>query len=304
MQRIVVALIITAVTLIPQPSNATSSKIFAWEVKKGNRTLYLVGSIHLANASLYPLDPAFIKAFDKSDTLVVEADITNPESAMGAQLVMIQKGVYPPGTTIASELSEETFNALKDYTRKRGVNLLIFQQLKPWALAITLTVTELTNLGFSQEYGIDSYFLKKAKKEGKNVRELESVLFQIEMLSGFDREDQELFLASSLEEMDKLKEAIDLITEAWSDGDHVVLDLAAVADLRGSKEFRSIYKAIYSDRNIGMVKKIKGYLEEEGTFFVIAGAAHMVGKGGIVALLKNDGYTVRQISCDDCATAK
>ena len=295
MQRIVAALIVAVVTFTPQASIATSSKIFAWEVKKGNKALYLVGSIHLANASLYPLDPAYMKAFDKSDTLVVEADITNPESAMGAQLVMIQRGVYPPGTNISSELSEETFDALKEYTKKRGVNLLIFQQLKPWALAITLTVTELTNLGFSQEYGIDRYFLKKAKKEGKNVRELESVLFQIEMLSGFDREDQELFLASSLEEMDKLGEAIELITEAWSDGDHVVLDLAAVADLRDSKEFRSIYKAIYSDRNIGMVKKIKGYLEEEGTFFVIAGAAHMVGKGGIVALLSDAGYTVRQI---------
>ena len=50
------------------------------------------------------------------------------------------------------------------------------------------------------------------------------------MLSGFDRKDQELFLANSLEEMDNLKDAIDLITEAWSDGDHVVFDLAAVAD--------------------------------------------------------------------------
>ena len=52
-----------------------------------------------------------------------------------------------------------------------------------------------------------------------------------------------------------------------------------------------------------MTEKIKGYLEEEGTFFVIAGAAHMVGEDGIVALLRNEGYTVRQMSCDDCATA-
>ena len=120
MWRLASALIIAAALFIPQAPAAASSKIFAWEVTKGEKVLYLVGSIHLADASLYPLDPAFTEAFDRSDTLVVEADVTNPEAVMAAQMLMIQKGMYPPGTTVASELSDETFDALKSYVEERG----------------------------------------------------------------------------------------------------------------------------------------------------------------------------------------
>lgn len=299
MWRFASALIIAAVLFIPQASLA-SSKIFAWEVARGEKTLYLVGSIHLANASLYPLDTAFTEAFDRSDVLVVEADISNPESAVAAQMMMIQKGMYPPGTTIASQLSEETFDTLKKYVREKGGNLLIYQQLKPWALSMTLTMTELSSLGFSPEYGIDSYFLKKAKKDGKEVQELESVLFQVELLASFDNDEQDLFLANSINEMENLEETIELISGAWRNGDHVTLDLAAVADLRDSSEYGFLYNSMYKDRNIAMTEKIKGYLEEEETFFVVAGAAHMVGEDGIVSLLKEEGYTVEQMACDDC----
>jgi uncharacterized protein YbaP (TraB family) len=44
-----------------------------------------------------------------------------------------------------------------------------------------------------------------------------------------------------------------------------------------------------------MVSKVKEYLDSgSGTYFVVAGSAHMVGDKGIVGLLRADGYTVTQ----------
>jgi len=44
-----------------------------------------------------------------------------------------------------------------------------------------------------------------------------------------------------------------------------------------------------------MTSKIEGYLNSNGSYFVIVGAGHLVGKRGIVELLKNKGYGVEQL---------
>ena len=44
-----------------------------------------------------------------------------------------------------------------------------------------------------------------------------------------------------------------------------------------------------------MVEKIEGYLEEDETYFVIIGAGHLVGKKGIIEILEDKGYTVKQL---------
>ena len=41
-----------------------------------------------------------------------------------------------------------------------------------------------------------------------------------------------------------------------------------------------------------MTDKIKRFLKDDGTYFVIVGAGHLVGEKGIVNLLRNDRYVV------------
>ncbi|MNO06309.1 TraB family protein [compost metagenome] len=57
------------------------------------------------------------------------------------------------------------------------------------------------------------------------------------------------------------------------------------------------YQTTIKDRNIGMIEKIEGYLEDKSkeTYFVVVGALHMVGKDGIVTRLKEKGYTVTRL---------
>jgi len=43
---------------------------------------------------------------------------------------------------------------------------------------------------------------------------------------------------------------------------------------------------MFTDRNVKMTEKIEGYLQSEGTFFVIVGAGHLVGDDSVVSLLQ------------------
>jgi uncharacterized protein YbaP (TraB family) len=43
------------------------------------------------------------------------------------------------------------------------------------------------------------------------------------------------------------------------------------------------------------IPKIEGYLRSGKTYFVVAGAAHMGGDNGVLALLRQRGYRIEQL---------
>ena len=61
-----------------------------------------------------------------------------------------------------------------------------------------------------------------------------------------------------------------------------------------AEETKAFYKFLITDRNVGMADKVEEYMQGDKTYFVIAGAAHMIGDDGIPALLRSRGYTVEQ----------
>ncbi|MFO7595270.1 MAG: TraB/GumN family protein, partial [Desulfocurvibacter africanus] len=75
--RIRLASLLLVLLLLCPPVWAGPGIGFLWQVQ-GEKPLYLLGSIHLAEPDLYPLDPALQRVFEASDVLVVEADVTGP----------------------------------------------------------------------------------------------------------------------------------------------------------------------------------------------------------------------------------
>jgi uncharacterized protein len=59
--------------------------------------------------------------------------------------------------------------------------------------------------------------------------------------------------------------------------------------------FRPIYEKLIYKRNRNMARKIEGFLGTNGTYFVVVGAAHLLGDRGIIQLLREKGYTVEQL---------
>jgi len=65
----------------------------------------------------------------------------------------------------------------------------------------------------------------------------------------------------------------------------------AVAD----KKMNSIYEKLIYERNRNMVSKIEEFLRTKETYFVVVGAGHLVGKKGIIEMLRGKGYPVEQL---------
>ena len=267
-------------------------KVFLWEAKSAKNTVYILGSIHLARASLYPLDKKIEDAFARSDALAVEVNIEAYDPVVLQQMFM-ERGVYSDGSTIGDHLSEETFKLVVDKMRSLGLGLTQTVLFKPWFLAVTLATLELVKLGFNPEYGVDKHFLIKAKN--KKILELESVEYQLNLFDGFTDKQQDLFLFSTLLDLNIIEKEMDDLIEAWENGDVVKTEEILMQGLEQYPEILPIVDKIFYQRNIKMAAKIENYLDTNDTYFVVVGAGHLVGEKGIIQLLKKKGYLLHQL---------
>ncbi len=284
-QRRFIALILTFVALSCSSDVTRQGNLFLWEVKSDDATVYLLGSVHVAKESLYPLDSAIENAFDASDYVVVEADISKADPASLAGMLM-----YHDDRTLESEAGSELFAEFKDRFDKMGVPAVVYNKLKPWAATIMLQFDDLSGEGYSQENGIDLYFMEK--RGNKKLLELESVKEQIKFLEILD-EFPDVFLDYTLEEQDISVDELDELFAAWKAGDARRMEEIIKESFKG---YEKIKRVLLDDRNVNMVKKIEGYLEGKSTYFVIVGAGHLVGQNGILSLLAKTGkYSIVQM---------
>jgi hypothetical protein len=272
---------------------SAGEKVFAWNLTTDDATVYLVGSIHLADSSIYPLDPAIEMAFELSEKLVVEADINSPEAA-GAQMAMLTQGMYPAGKNLKSEVANETYTKTADYLATLGMPIELMGQFRPWALAMTLSAAALMNAGLDPSQGVDLHFLNKATTRGMEIVELEGVQFQIDLLAGWPDREQERFLLQTIDQMGQLDQLLPQMLAAWKEGDADALNSISADD--GNGEFSFIIDEMYTKRNRAMAEKISGYMDEGGVWFVVVGSGHLVGDAGTVALLKEQGFEVDQMN--------
>ena len=110
-------------------------------------------------------------------------------------------------------------------------------------------------------------------------------------------EINELILKGYTEGLDESVKALSELYSAWKSGDAEKLAEFSDSEEEGmtadeKKLYDEYNKAMLVDRNIGMVEKAEQYMNEGKNTFYVVGAMHMVGKDGIVELLKANGYTV------------
>jgi uncharacterized protein YbaP (TraB family) len=284
--------IFISIALLVQDVLPQSKKSFLWRVQSKTNTVYLLGSVHYLKKEMYPLAEKIERAFERSDILVVEANISDIKKEQIQRL--IGRTFYPGDDKLEKHVSTETFELLKKELDCLSLPLEILNKQRPWFLALTLASLEARKLGFDPNYGIDKYFLSKAN-EKKRVLELESVDYQINLFSQLSEKDQELLLLYTLKDIHMLKQELDKLIEAWTSGNTKGVEATLTKSFLEDGRLAPIYEKLIKERNRGMVSKIEDFLQAKETYFVIAGAGHLVGDQGIIEILKGKGYLLEQL---------
>ncbi|ANF95473.1 TraB/GumN family protein [Paenibacillus bovis] len=284
----------TNTTTAPAPVQ-TGARGFMWEVKSNGNTVYLVGSIHVADDSFYPLRQEYEQAFAEADSLSVEVDITK-DTSEDFQKHVLDTGMYHDGSTLRNHISTYTYEKLGRILEANDMKSGALDRFKPWVAEMIVSSFAPDDSGYDADLGIDLHFIKKAEDKDIPVIGLETEESQLRMLNNFSDELQEKLLYSTLASFDDNKQnqpADDHekeLGEMWKTGDE-----KALMEVTNSSMVEPEYhKAILVDRNINMANKIDTYLKSNNNqqYFVVVGAAHYLGNDGIIKLLENKGYTV------------
>lgn len=256
--------------------------------------LYLFGSIHAADESLYPLPDYVVNAYNQSDALAVEFDIIAYTENLTNQLQLLAKFMYKDKDSIKNHISTETYESGVAILKEAGLYHTIMDQYYPIMWQSLIENSVLTDSGLEESYGIDKHFLTLAKENSKEIIELESAESQYEMLLGFSLETQVYLLEESIKAYDTLKENMRQLYMLYKEGNpnHLEQLLAAEETNAYVEEYN---EQLVTIRNQNMTASLENYFKEGKNIFCTVGLAHIIGEGGIADLLEQKGYSVKQI---------
>jgi uncharacterized protein YbaP (TraB family) len=265
-------------------------KNFLWEIKSNTTKAYLLGSIHLGKETMYPLDTVIENRFNECDNLVVETNVKGTEAlGLAASIDMM----YGADSTVKDELSEFRYEKLKEIASYCSLPSILLNKVRLGYSLIFLQLKKLNDMGYAPNYGIDLHFLNKA--EGKKVLELESAESQISLMNSLiEAADTSII---DLEYFKTGIETMDSLVYAWQNGDIEFLEEllsseSAVLSIGGDEmSFK-----LNDERNFQMLEIIEKYLESNEKYFIIVGAAHLVGENGLINLLREKNkYFIKQL---------
>jgi len=284
--------ILLSLSVLVQEAVSQAKKTFLWKVQSKTSTVYVLGSIHYLKKEMYPLNKKIENAFEKSEYLVVEANISDTEKVDTEKLT--ESGLYLDDETFEKHVSPQTYDLVKKELERLGVPLELIGKQKPWFLALTLASLEIVKLGFDPNYGIDAYFLSKGEDK-KKILELESFDSQINLFCQLTEKEQEFLLLYTLKDIQVIEQELDKLVQAWTSGDTKGVEAIITRSLAEDRGLSPIYEKLIYGRNRNMASKIEGYLKTKGSYFVVVGAGHLVGKRGIIEILKAKGFLVEQL---------
>ncbi|WP_088036066.1 TraB/GumN family protein [Evansella clarkii] len=265
-----------------------------YKIEEGSNTVYLFGSIHVGMADIYPLHEEIESAFAEADYLAVEIDMTEINEFEMAQQ-MSQQAVFVDGRTLSDVIGDDLFEQTLEKTRSFGFNAEILEMYKPWFVATLVSNLAIMEAGYTDEYGIDNYFMDRA--DGQiDIIGLETVEDQLGVFNVLSMESQREYLAETLEEYDAVSEEMDELMAVWRAGDTETLSENREIDESWSDDYQEFMRAMQDDRDEDMAEKIEEFLlgDNGETYFVVVGALHLVGETSITGLLEEQGYEIEE----------
>lgn len=268
------------------------SKGFFYEVNNKGNKIYMLGSIHVGNSTLYPIDENIIKALKSSEKIYMEIDLSNREEAKK----MRQKIYYNDGKNLKDDLGEELYSRVLKIFQGYGMEEDQVKILRPWAIYNTMA-SDPKGESPKGSFGVESYFLALSLLNKIEIDELESMEFQSNILSNFDKKTYVEMIENLSAEIEKngyknINSGLYTLLDAWQNGDRD--KMKSILSLKGDESSEKFNEAILDERDEGMAKKIDAMLKKDGknTYFILIGSAHLVPENSVTGILKDMGYKV------------
>ena len=286
-----------------------ATPLFYHVTGENGQEMWLLGTIHIGDARTSYLPQEIYDAFDAADALAVEFNSEAFSEALDNDEELSDQVsdcyFYGDGTQVVDHIED---SELYEYAEKLVKATGNYHMNAPYLKAYFWSQS-IENFYLRQSYdlsstqGVDNQLIHRAMAAGKTIMDVESGLFQIQMLSGFSEALQEELLAGSVSS-DPLEYANSTreLFEMWCAGDEAAL-IEYLTDDGDTSELteeelallEEYNNAMGTDRNDDMLDVAIGYLESGEVVFYAVGLAHLLAEDGLVNTLRDAGYTVELV---------
>jgi uncharacterized protein YbaP (TraB family) len=272
------AFIITAASAKAEPS--------MWVIRDKDSTIYLIGTMHALRHGSEWSSAKIKKAAAESTELWLEvADVDDGE------MFALQYGMDLE-KSLSTKLNQKQEERLGQVAATYGIPRGTLDPMKPWMVAMLITVVRLQKAGYDGNVGVDQILKAQAERQGEKIFGFETAEAQVRFFADLPEPEQIAFLEQTLDEAENGLTELEMLAKAWMDGDDNTITDILVNDFR--KQYPALYTKLIVQRNIAWSEKIVEILRRSGVQEVAVGAAHLVGPDSVQAQLAKRGIRVER----------
>jgi uncharacterized protein len=286
--------------VMDQAAKLENTEAILWKVEKtGVAPSFLFGTIHMPDKRVATLQEKAQAAFNGAKTVALEIANTSDSALMEAMGKVPELLAYTDGSTLEGQLTPDEYKKVQALVAKSGMPGELATLLKPWLVSMLMSISDCQRLQLvAGADALDKRLEKDAKARGATIVGLETAEGQLSALASVPNDQQILMLKSGLVYADRTDDMTETLVQLY-----LTRKLGATMPFQfalGEKSgitpaaFDGFNKILLVDRNAKMRDAAKP-LFDKGEAFVAVGALHLSGKTGLVALLREAGYTVTAV---------
>ncbi len=273
----------------------TTKKGLLWQIsKKGSKTSYLYGTMHIGDKKIIKLSETAIDELDKCEVMAGEL-VFDEKDVMG-----MMSGMFMGDTTLEMLLSEDEYQVVhKKLEAKMGVMAKIFERIKPIFISVLLN-EDLENPMDNKKPSIlnketknlplDLYLQKVAKEKNKEVVGLETVAEQMAAFNSISLKEQAKSLYETIQNDSKNENSsLDMMIDLYCRQEIDSLYMLTTKSISPNSSDKLLVQ-----RNKNMADRMEKIMATKSLFTAV-GAAHLAGSIGLIEIFRQRGYQVKVV---------
>lgn len=290
----------TYTRIMAESASTKNAGAILWKIEKpGRPASYLFGTVHLTDERVTQLSPAVQAGLNEAKVIALEVsdlseNATASVIAKSAPLVM-----FTDGRRLDSLLSHTEYDTVKTIISRSGMPVDLAALFRPWIVTMILSVSDCERTKVQQGARVlDMKIAEIGKSRGLSVVGLETVSDQLEALAAVPEQQQLDMLRASLRFADRTNDLMETLVQLYIRRNITAampfqIALAKEAGV-SDQAFVGFQEKLLVERNEKMRTAAEPLLEK-GSVFIAIGALHLSGEKGLVALLREGGYSVSPI---------
>lgn len=275
-----------------------------WRATRDGRSVHVIGTIHISDDRLAPITERLRGVIETSDLLFLEAtdretDRLKKEMTERPELLFLQDETMP------ELLPESDWQRLSEAMSARGIPPMIASRFQPWYMSVMLAMPPCLAQDMAEKpQGLDHRLSDIAKDAGVEMLALEPHDTLFSLFDDDPLEEQISVMMLGLDSAGRSEDMLHTLREAYFEQAHaeawemsrreIMLTHGETPD-RLEDVFSEMEADLLTTRNQAWIPVILDALQGRTQITVAAGAGHLHGPLGVLALLELEGFDLERL---------